>query len=147
LLKLQILKDSPNSFQVALKGMCENSSRLIKWDNPYDADLNPLLPSQQSAHFFEGVNGISMTINLHHITKPSDYAIFSSFRDGNYSKVIDMISEGEGVNAIDEWGHSTLMIATQNDLLPIIASLLNARRPKVDVNMAKSVFKYRTNIF
>jgi hypothetical protein len=53
--------------------------------------------------------------------------------------VFDIIAEGDGINAVDEWGQTPLMIATQRDSLQIIASLLNARRPKVDVNIAKSV--------
>ena len=41
------------------------------------------------------------------------------------------------VNAIDEYGQSILMTAVQRGVLPVVASLLNARRPRVEVDLTK----------
>ena len=65
----------------------------------------------------------TLSVTLEKITEPADYAIFDAFRAGNYSRVIDMIGEGDGINAFDEWGHTPLMLATQNDAMQIVAAL------------------------
>ena len=121
---------------MGLKGMCLNSTRIFTWPQTRGVDLFPLI--QPDLHQFIAPNTIHLNITLQHITEPSDYAIFDAFRAGNYSRVIDMIAEGDGINAFDEWGHTPLMLATQNDAMQIIAALLNARRPKVDVNLSKA---------
>jgi ankyrin repeat protein len=110
----------------------------LKWANVQGAELFPLILPEQLLLIYTDV-GIKLDVNLHHVTEPNDYLIFDSFKSGNLSKVLDYIAEGDGINAFDEWGHTPLMIATQNDYLQVIAALLNARKPKVDVNYAKSV--------
>lgn len=123
---------------VGLKGMCANSTRLLKWPVVQGANFRPLL-EVSSAAMLQDDSGLSLEIHMHHITEPRDYAIFDALRSGNNSMFFDLIEEGRGINAIDEWGQTPLMIATQRDLIQMVAGLLNARRPKVDVNIAKSV--------
>lgn len=125
--------------------MCLNSTRILRWPHIQGAELSPLVLLEQRSALFDDM-GIRLSVNLHHITEPSDYLIFDAFRAGNISKVIDYISEGEGVNAFDEWGHTPLMLATQSDYLQVIAALLNSRKPKVDVNDAKSVMQLTLSV-
>lgn len=133
-----ILDGSGNSdIHAGLKGMCLNSTRLFIWPQIDGVNLFPLVQPDLHQLIAPHTN-IRLNVTLQEITEPKDYAIFDAFRAGNYSRVIDMIVEGNGVNAFDEWGHTPLMLATQNDAMQVIAALLNARRPKVDVNLSKS---------
>ena len=117
--------------------MCLNSTRMFTWPHIDGVNLFPLI--QPDLHELIAPNiKICLNVTLHQITNPTDYAIFDALRAGNYSHVIDMITEGDGINAFDEWGHTPLMLATQNDAIQVIAALLNARRPKVDVNLSKA---------
>ena len=117
--------------------MCSNSSRQLTWPHKGGIDLFPLI-QPDLLQFIAPNEVIHLSVTLEKITEPADYAIFDAFRAGNYSRVIDMIGEGDGINAFDEWGHTPLMLATQNDAMQIVAALLNARKPKVDVNLSKA---------
>lgn len=121
----------------ALKGMCENGTRVLHYENAYDINLTPLTVSKYA--FSEPNEPFTVTIILNHITTQSDYQIFNSYKMGNTSEVFDLIEAHRGVNAVDEWGYTLLMLATQKGDLQTVALLLNTRMPKVDVNKAKSV--------
>ena len=119
----------------AVKGMCENSTRILRFVGAGDKFLNldPILYLNVPAE--DG--NTEMKITVQQITPAEDFEIFLHMKTNNISGVIDLIDAQRGVNAIDEIGQSVLMQATQRGLLPVVASLLNARRPRVDVNMAK----------
>jgi len=57
--------------------------------------------------------------------------------DRNVSAVLDMIDKGFGINAIDEFGSSSLMRTTieRNEL--VVAALMNCRNPNVWINACK----------
>ena len=134
-----ILEDEDKPILRALKGMCENSSRVIVWDKAGSGiDTSPVV----GRAFEENSSGgeVRMNLFLNRITEPDDYQIFIAMRMNNFSKVIDLVDEGKGVNAVDENGVTILMAAVMrgDNGLPIVATLLNARMPKVDVNMAKA---------
>jgi hypothetical protein len=117
--------------------MCVNGIRRLWWSSGLDVDLSPLpLPK---AAFADHDDDLYVDITVNFITSPSDYQIFSAFKIKNYSLVLDLIDQHKGVNAVDEWGQTMLMLAVQADSLDIVARLLNTRLPKVNVNMAKSV--------
>jgi hypothetical protein len=117
--------------------MCANSTRVIFFDSGVDVNLAPLRVSKNE---LESLNeSFTVEIRVVHITPQSDYQIFDAFKRGNISEVFDMIDAHKGVNAIDEWGTTILMSATIKGNLDVVAALLNARLPKVDVNTAKSV--------
>ena len=120
--------------------MCENGTRIIYFENSIDVNLSPLLISKYSLPSIE--EPFSIEIILNHITNQNDYQIFNAYKMNNMSEIFDMIEEHKGINALDEWGQSLLMLATQKNDLQTVALLLNARMPKVDVNKAKSVFIY-----
>lgn len=117
--------------------MCENGTRIIHFDNAIDVNLSPLTVSKYA--FSEPNEPFTVTIHLNHITTQSDYQIFTSYKKGNTTEVFDLIEAHKGVNAVDEWGNTLLMLATQKGDLQTVALLLNTRMPKVDVNKAKSV--------
>ena len=120
----------------ALKGMCKNATRAISWSSPSKVDLRPLFVKSSSGQLSDG---LTITIRVVHITDADNYRIFDYIKSGNISAALDMIDEHKGVNAVDEWGQTTLMTAVQMKSLEMISSLLNTRRPRVNVNMAKSV--------
>eukprot|EP00607_Mallomonas_marina_P002193 CAMPEP_0182435656 /NCGR_PEP_ID=MMETSP1167-20130531/76949_1 /TAXON_ID=2988 /ORGANISM="Mallomonas Sp, Strain CCMP3275" /LENGTH=309 /DNA_ID=CAMNT_0024626935 /DNA_START=76 /DNA_END=1005 /DNA_ORIENTATION=- len=121
-----------------IKGMCKNAIRLLKWDTIEDnVDLSPFLSSVALTSDYKESN-VTVTIQLHHITDPLDYELIDAFKIKNISLVLDLIDEHKGVNAMDEYGQTALMIAVQKQELTVVAGLLNARMPKVNVNTAKS---------
>ena len=122
----------------ALKGMCKNATRKITWEDPEKVNMQPIFFSIEEGLSSEK-QGISIEINLLHITDPEDYRIFDHLRAGNMSAALDLIEEHKGVNALDEYGQSALIMAVQLKKLEIVAGLLNTRMTKVNVNMAKSV--------
>ncbi len=117
--------------------MCKNATRRIIWDEPSKIDLYPLFVKGgkvDSSH-----DGLYLDITTAYVTNSEEYKIFSSLRESNFTNVSEMIDNHIGVNAVDEWGQTPLMIAVQMKHLPIVAALLNTRLPKVDVNAAKPV--------
>jgi len=132
-----ILLDHSDSTIVhkSIKGMCTNGTRIVTWDNGNNINLAPL-PISKNA-FVDVDDEVSLEITVFHITPPEDYQIFDAFNTGNISLVMDLIENHKGVNAVDEWGQSILMAAVVRGSLPVVASLLNTRMPRVNVNMAK----------
>lgn len=129
------------SLKAAMKGMCENSTRRMIVDTPKDCDLEPIFPKhgsggEQAVASME--ESIWIDIMLKKVTDQENYKIFDAFKQHNYSLVIDLIDAHTGVNSMDEYGQTPLMIAVSQQILPVVASLLNTRLPKVDVNMAKA---------
>jgi hypothetical protein len=124
---------------MALKGMCKNSTRRMTWGDAASMNSAPLLINIPGLSTLN--EELSLIVRLVHITKPQDYQIFSSFAKRNISHVLDLIDEHLGVNAVDEWGQTALMIAVSTNQIDVVASLLNTRRPLVEINMAKSVWQ------
>lgn len=122
---LQVLK--------GLKGMCQNATRTLIWNSAKGVNLSPLLIQSNLNNLDEK---IEVEIKLQRITTQSDYQIFDALKN-NFSRALDLFDEQKGINAHDEWGQTPLMIAVSNQYTPIIAGLLNARKPKVDINVAK----------
>lgn len=120
-----------------LSGMCKNSTRRLTWDTPTRVNLSPIFLKTDG-----GMNtldqGVSVLITVVHVTEAEDYKIFDYLRYKNITAALDMIEEHRGVNAVDEYGQSTLMMSVQMENLAMVSALLNTRMPKVDVNLPKS---------
>jgi hypothetical protein len=118
-----------------LKGMCENGTRRFVFDDGSDTNLNPIFVDK---HFSENKGPLHVDLKLYRITNEEDYRIFDAFKSKNISMVLDLIDEHKGINSMDEYGQTPLMIAISNQVMPVVAALLNTRKPKVDVNAAKT---------
>ena len=125
--------------QFMVKGMCRNSTRLIRWDSTKGMDFQPFAKTRA----FAEDTPITLNLTLHAITDPSDYEVFEAFKAKNASRVLHLINDHKGVNAVDEWGNTLLMLAVQAGHIHIISALLNSWRPAVDVNVAKAVISSR----
>lgn len=124
----------------AIKGMCQNSTRSLQWasiSKLRGVALSPIVGFSKDL-VLDSEEALEMDVHIEYITEPFDYQIFDAFKHENLSKVLDYIDEHVGINAMDEYGQTPLMIAVSKQYDAVVASLLNARRPKVDVNMAKT---------
>ena len=119
-----------------LEGMCEGSSRVVTWNDASSLglDFSPLLNMEDQNE----VEVLELRIGLMHVTSQWDFDIFQYFRTDNMSALLTFMEEHRGINAVDEWGQTSLMVATQSNMMQIIVGLLNTRRPRADVNIATS---------
>ena len=119
-----------------LKGMCQNSTREIRWDSSFGIDFSPIYIS--NTLYSKLTQSISVRMRVVNVTPQKDFQIFDTLRT-NLSLALDMILEHRGINAVDEWGQSPLMIAvTERNMKQVIAYLMNTRKPMVDVNYVKA---------
>jgi hypothetical protein len=122
----------------SLKGMCKNATRRVIWNDGNKLNTLPIFLNSDAG--FQGSGqGVYIDITVDQITTAEEYEVFAALRIGNYSQVLDSIENHIGVNAVDEWGHTPLMIAVQINRIDIVAALLNTRLPRVDINAAKPV--------
>jgi len=133
LLHVQLDDSMSSGLMEMVKGMCVNKTETISWDKLDSVDLSPLkLPSLEEGNILE------LEFKIVSRTTSWDFDIFEPLKSENMPVLFDFLAEHRGINAVDEWGLSSLMIATKADILPIAAGLINARRPRVDVNYAKA---------
>ena len=128
------LNDSP--IVKALKGMCKNATRKVVWDFAGDINLFPMSRTQGALAQLDEPIGVELTVE--EITDQEDFQIFAAIKENNASLILDLIEAHKGINAVDEYGFTPLMIAAANQHLPLLAGLLNTRRPAVEVNKAKA---------
>ena len=128
----------------SLKGMCVHATRQITWATGDKINLLPLFVKDTTEEDAE--EGIRIRITVDSITTSEEYEIFSSLRVGNITRALDLIDSHVGVNAVDEWGQTPLMIAVQMNRMEVVAALLNTRMPKVDVNAVKPVRALSPNL-
>lgn len=131
--------------KVALKGMCSNSTRKLTWKQGEKMNSDPIFISREGLNDLD--EEVSLVMKVVHITTQENYQIFNALAKRNISQVLDLIDEHKGINAVDEWGQTVLMIAVSNNQLDVVSALLNTRRPRVDINMAKSVSFYSVLCF
>jgi len=132
-----------STLNTIVAGMCANSSRIAKFnlDNE-DMSIYPIdgPPGVKTGSESE----VEFEVKLHFLTKSYDYAIFPLLEENKVGRILDYIEHLEGpkhthrgINAVDHHGQSSLMVATMNNQLTVVAVLLNTRRPRVDIDMAK----------
>lgn len=116
-----------------LTGMCKGELRRITFPREsmvgFGPTLGEVVQSDETTYKAE--------IKIVSLTKSADYTIFKHLQAGESTVVLDMIDNHTGVNAVDEYGATPLMVAVQLKMQVIVAVLLNAWKPKVDVNFAK----------
>lgn len=91
----------------------------------------------------ESTGVLTLITTIQAVTKPSDFEIFDALKADNISHVVSIILKNHGVNAVDEWGQTPLMIATiklgtNKAYASVVAELLNSKKPYVNINAAKS---------
>ena len=129
--KLDNIDDKP--ILKAIKGMCKNSTRLLRYESANEANLEPF-----SSFFGHVTDPVNLVIRVDSITTPTDFQIFQIIHNKDIAKALDLLEMQVGINAVDEWGQSALMLAISSGVVPIVAGLLNARMPKIDINYAKA---------
>lgn len=134
---MHLVVDDSKPVGRAVKGMCINGTRRVTWQDWGSVDMSPL-PLDKYLFGDEVSSEITVEFKVMGITSAEDYQIFNYMKMKNYPKVAEMIDDKKGVNALDEWGQSILMLATRENELTLVATLLNARMPKVNVNLAKA---------
>lgn len=123
----------------AIRGMCENGTRSLRWTSlsmVHSLALHPVVGIKK--HLMDDDQGFALHLHVERITEPRDYQIFEALRKVNLSQVLDLIDEHVGINAMDEYGQTPLMLAVSKQYDAVVASLLNARMPKVEVDMPKT---------
>jgi len=119
-----------------LLGMCENSTRRITFETLEGTDLFPIV--QWNSPLFQLNERVVVDLHMHKITIPEEYQIFDALKAANISLALDLIEAHQGINAMDEYGQTPLMIAVSRQYQPVVAALLNTRRPLVDINLVKA---------
>lgn len=126
---------------LGILGMCEGGTRSITSppNQGYgysEEKSSPYFPSLTTNNV-DDTHPLQFIVTLHNVTMDNDYTIFKHMDDRNVSGVLDMIDKGFGINAIDEFGSSSLMRATieRNEL--VVAALMNCRNPNVWINACK----------
>lgn len=126
---------SSRSIYKDILGMCEGTSKKIS-----AVDRMELLPFLGQSEFDDlklTDNAFSLVLKLAKATPDADFKIFGLIRSNKWEEVYDMIEKHEGINAVDEWGQSLLILAVINQYEFVVPPLLNSRLPKVNVNFAK----------
>jgi hypothetical protein len=120
-----------------LKGVCKNGTRTLTWAHGETLDFTPIFQLGSGGATAE--DAFRLTVKVVHLTRQDDFQIFAAL-ESNLSLALDMIEMHRGVNAVDEWGQTPLMIALRRsrELMSVVAFLMNTRRPMVDVNLAKA---------
>jgi hypothetical protein len=116
-----------------LKGMCQNASKKLIWSVGSNAQLLPL----ESFNMEEVTEQVSVTMTVAHITTAEEYQIFEPLREGNITRVFELIDNSLGTNAVDEFGETPLLIAVKRKMDFVLSYLLNARMPRPNINFAK----------
>lgn len=117
--------------------MCKNATRSLVWQHGSDINLTPLVFKSSSFDITSLDEELSLVLTVVEVTSALDYQIFTAMRQKNNSLVMDLIEEHRGINAVDEWGQTPLMLAVISQNYNVLASLLNTRMPSVNVNLAK----------
>jgi hypothetical protein len=118
-----------------LQGMCPDAIRLLTFTIE---DANDMMPFFPAGSFYAPMNEeVKVNITVVHVTSAKDFQIFDALNKQNVTLFLDLVENHTGINAFDEGGSTPLMIAAQLGGTQLIASLLNARMPRANVNLAK----------
>ena len=103
---------------------------------------------------FEGDDGHAkffMNVIPSNVTTAEDYKIFTALHSDDTETVLTMIQSNIGINAVDKWGQTPLMLSAIKKSDAIFIELLNSRKIKVNINAAKpsgySVSKYQKYLY
>jgi hypothetical protein len=122
----------------AIKGMCKNSTRELRFESGLSVNFDPFSEYFSNEIFaLNADESVSVIIRVDSITTTTDFQIFDVIQNKDIGKALDLLEAQIGINAVDQWGQSALMLAVSFNIIPIVAGLINAKRPKIDINYAK----------
>mmetsp|Transcript_15137 Transcript_15137/g.19846 ORF Transcript_15137/g.19846 Transcript_15137/m.19846 type:complete len:320 (+) Transcript_15137:190-1149(+) len=121
-----------------LEGVCKGEVRYIKVPEHLGYGPEKSYLPEISEMMWDGVGTLGFTVTVHYLTSALDYQIFDLWHNKDYAGVVGFVNEHKGNNAVDEWGGTVMMYAVQQGQTLVMAALLNAYRPKSDVNIAKA---------
>lgn len=132
-----VLADKSSSdVHYGLQGLCLHAKRRLVFGAAKQAKLSPLLLQENLS---DEITSITIDFELHHLTNSSNFMLFDAIDKKDLPYALDLIENTKDArNAVDQYGQSALIAAINHKALPIIASLLNARYPTIDINFAKS---------
>lgn len=122
--------DTPRAFNEGLLGMCAGERRRLTFEGA---------AFDMSATEAARAPTVVSEVELLSLTSSGDFHIFALIRDGDVGALMEMVDNSAGVNAVDTAGNSALMSAVQKGEKGqmVVATLLNAWRPKCSVGFAK----------
>lgn len=130
------LKGIPkNSLAELVIGACTNETVIGTWSGKGAANLAPVISAPVA---LEPNVAVSVNITLYHVTTSAEYELFVALREERFADALDLLEKHIGVNAVNEWELTPLMLSVQMNDLMLVSELLNTNRPRVDVNKAKS---------
>lgn len=115
-------------------GMCEESTKSIQAD--FDSNLIPFVASHTIPDLAEG-EAYNLVLTLNKVTTDKDFQIFYAIKNSKWELAFELLENHTGVNAVDEWGQTPLLLAVANQYEFLVPPLLNSRLPKVNINYAK----------
>mmetsp|Transcript_26472 Transcript_26472/g.70825 ORF Transcript_26472/g.70825 Transcript_26472/m.70825 type:complete len:312 (-) Transcript_26472:155-1090(-) len=126
-------EETSPSWNEGLLGMCTGETRAITFPVETMLGLGPNMGGG-----LDDIKGmVTAEVECTAVTKAADYVIFEALKKDNDNDVLDLIDNHIGINAIDDYGSTPLMVAVQTRKQVVVASLMNAWNPKTDVNYAK----------
>ena len=122
--------DTPSAFNEGLLGMCAGERRRLTFSGHAFG-----LSEAEAA----GAPTVVSEVELLTLTTEGDFHVFDLIDKGDVGAIMEMVDNHAGVNAVDRHGNSALMAAVQGGsrMQMVVATLLNAWRPKADVDFVK----------
>lgn len=125
-----VLGSALPAYNKGLSGMCVGEKRRLVY-SAADFELSEAQAARSPL--------VECEVELLSLTPPGDYAIFEMIEKGDVSGIMEMVDHHVGVNAVDKYGNSALMAAVDAGapMQMVVATLINAWQPRVDVNFQK----------
>ena len=91
-----------------LVGVCLNDSISISLEGEKNLDISPIVT--RTIHLTAAVT-LNLFIKIREITSDEDFAIFKALQEDRSGEAYTMLEHHRGVNAVDQWGQTPLMLA------------------------------------
>ena len=91
-----------------LIGACKNESLTLSFHGDSVIEISPIVT--RSIYITSYVT-MEVTIKIHEITSEQDFVIFKEINEHQVGEVLTLLEHHRGVNAVDPWGQTPLMLA------------------------------------
>lgn len=105
---LHLLNTTISAELSPLIGVCLHDSITVSLEGEKAVDISPIVTSR-----IQLTSDVTMDllITIHEITSDEDFAIFKALQENRTGEVYFMLEHHRGVNAVDQWGQTPLMLA------------------------------------